>query len=468
MCTIPALIYKSPYTGQRADIVCGDKEASYILPLNLVAHYPKISSLFEYWSDKIPLKDVNAAVGHIIVHFLYTGTYQCLQPEESSTRDKKRVEFKTSIRAYIAARAYGIPVLAKLASLEAEILGDDLDFSTIVDLLEETYARPPIDDAWISEYIRNRISGILSQPRMFSSEDKSKQNTSIAQICVESMMVITRDNLNAHSFVEVPPEQDQDDAVRSKDSSESIPAPIEYSRADIPDDCSGSGVGPEPEDQHSRESIAEVEHYPEVEPLEPVEEKYPSPDSIPAVEEENFYSAAFPAPGEVASVCTEPPIAEHDEPEAESLAGAETQSNFPESPVTGVQQYPLRESTVREVEEFPLQEPSVFKSADDFLGEPSVPDHVEEPLSEEPMPLEADILLDEGCEQPVVYLGYDQVPETSSNIGPADGALGAEEVNHDPTWPVRDSPLCTHGTRRKRCFRCKKARKSFEESMTWN
>lgn len=432
-------MFQSPYTGQRADVVCGDKEASYILPLNLVAHYPKISSLFENWNGKIPLKDINAAVGHVIVHFLYTGTYQCLQPEESSPHEKKSVEFKTSIRAYIAARAYEIPVLAKLASMEAEILGDDLDFPTVLGVLEETYPRPPVDDAWISEYLRARINGILSQPRLFSSVDKSEQSTtSIAQICVESMMVISPDKLNPHSCVNAPPDQDQNHANRSIDSSKYTSSPTEHSVADIPDDRLGNGIDPEP-DYHS-----------EAEPLEPMEGRYPSDFSVP--EEDNVYLEECPATEEAASVCADPPIAEEDCPEAEAPACVETRPTFPESPVTGVEEYPLGES-------------SVFESEDCPSGEPSVPGTVEEPLSEEPMPAEAAILVDEGCEEPVIY---DEVPETRFSINPSDGPLRAQDINHDPTLSIQDSPLCTHGLKKKRCSKCKKARKSFKESMTFN
>lgn len=474
MCILPALIYQSPYIGRRIDIFCADMEDPYSVPIDMLRQCPKISSLLEtsLWSDKVYLEDISETVGHVIVHFLHTGIYQCLQPGEFSSREKQIVELRISVRVYVAARAYGLPVLAKLASLETEILSDDLDFSTILEVLEETYPRPSVDDAWISEYLKSRIGVLLSQPGAFCVGDKYKQSTtSIAQICVQSVMDISQAKPTPHGFEEDPAKADQNNATPAMDPVEPIPSPIidhcvasEHYVADIADNPLEDHAVLESRVYQSNESsVVEAAEYPEAVPLAPEKEACPSADySVP----EEARAEDFPAPQEEEHLCAVPPIADEGYPEESVLAGGQYGEHaFPESPGTGVDEYPPTESPIREVEEFPVEEFPVFKSGDYPLAEPSVPDMIEELPFEEPTPVKSAVLMHEAYEGPVIY---EEVPETTFDINPVDGALVAEDPNHETTSSIEDSPLCVHGKKGKRCFKCKKARKSFRESMTWD
>ncbi|KAH6952353.1 hypothetical protein BKA56DRAFT_242692 [Ilyonectria sp. MPI-CAGE-AT-0026] len=38
--------------------------------------------------------------GHVMVHFLHTGTYQCLRPKGQSPQDKRAAEFTTNVRVF--------------------------------------------------------------------------------------------------------------------------------------------------------------------------------------------------------------------------------------------------------------------------------------------------------------------------------------------------------------------------------
>lgn len=461
-------MYQSPYIGQRIGVLCADMEDPYNLPIDILRQCPKMSSLLEgsLTSETIHLKDVNEAVGHVIVHFLHTGIYQCLQPDDCPPLEKKIIELRTSVRVYVAARAYELPVLAKLASLETEILSDDLDLPTIIDVFDEAYPRPPVDDAWISEYLKSRIGGLLSQPRPFCVGNKYKQNTtSIAQICVQSLMDICQAKSASHDSVGVPAEADQNNVIPPLDPIDPVPSPsIDHCAVSEP---YLANIDDDPLEDHavlyakvyqSKEPsvVAEAAEYPEAMPLDPENEGCPSAEySGP---EEEACSEEFPALQEEENPYAEPPIAEDGYSETSAVAGEQYEYGFPESPVAGVEEYPPTESPTREVEEYPPEESPVSKSEDYLLAEPSVPDMIEAPPSEEPMPVKTAILLHEAYDAPVIY---EEVPETMFDINP-DGALVAEDSNHETTSSIEDSPLCVHEKKGKRCFKYKKARESFK------
>lgn len=454
-----------------------DMEDPYSVPIDMLRQCPKIYSLLgtSLWNERVYLEDISESVGHVIIHFLHTGIYQCLQPEECSPREKQIVELGTSVRVYVAARAYGLPVLAKLASLEAEILSDDLDFSTILEVLEEAYPRPHVDDAWISEYLKSRIGVLLSQPRAFCDGDKYKQSTtSIAQICVQSVMDIAQAKPTPHDTVDIPAEAEQNNATPAMDPMESVPSPVidqrvasEHYVADIAaqgDDPLEDQAILEPKVYQSKDSpVVEAAEYPQAVPLDPEKEECPSADY--EAPEEDACSEDFPAPQEEENVYGESPIAEEVCLEEPVPAEAQYEHAFPESPVTGVEEWPPEELPMREVEDFPLGESPIFKSEDYPLAEPSVPDMIEELPSEEPMPVESTILAHKAYAEPVIY---EEVPEPTFETNPSDGTLVVEDPNHETTSSIEDSPLCVHGKKGKRCFKCKKARKSFRESMTWD
>ena len=53
-----------------------------------------------------------------MVHFLYTGTYQCLKLEGQSPQDEQIAEFAMSVRVFSMARVYRLPTLRQLNSID--------------------------------------------------------------------------------------------------------------------------------------------------------------------------------------------------------------------------------------------------------------------------------------------------------------------------------------------------------------
>lgn len=108
--------------------------------------------------------DVASNVGHVLVHFLYTNTYQCLKPKGTSVQDRLEAELTTSVGVYAAAQAFEIQDLENLAKAEIERLGSRVKLPTILDLVEEAYTDQYITDPWLYGYLRSILQSNLQDP----------------------------------------------------------------------------------------------------------------------------------------------------------------------------------------------------------------------------------------------------------------------------------------------------------------
>lgn len=136
-----------PYTDQNGRPYTSNTCALYFQskgPLRIHRHLlsksPKLASQVVSQFDRPPtlrLDDVSLDVGHILVHFLVTGDYQCLKPKGDTPAEKNASEFDTALCAYAAAESFQLPSLCELAEREMRRLGDELSLASIVDIMEE-------------------------------------------------------------------------------------------------------------------------------------------------------------------------------------------------------------------------------------------------------------------------------------------------------------------------------------------
>ncbi|KAM0433416.1 hypothetical protein ACHAPT_004294 [Fusarium lateritium] len=104
----------------------------------------------------LDLGSIKFDAGHVIVNFLVTGGYQCLQPWGITPTEKYASEFRTALRVYVAAESLGLTDLFNLAQDEVERVGDKLSFPQVVDnvhFLDPFHAHLP----WVGEYVQSRM-----------------------------------------------------------------------------------------------------------------------------------------------------------------------------------------------------------------------------------------------------------------------------------------------------------------------
>ncbi|KAF5705914.1 hypothetical protein FMUND_11890 [Fusarium mundagurra] len=108
-------------------------------------------TLFEMWLD-----DITVDAGHVIIHYLVTGTYQCLQPQEKEHEKQVSAELATAIRVYVATGILGMPRLREMTRAEIVRLGDQLSLPVLITVMEEA-ALPFDENLAIATYIESRV-----------------------------------------------------------------------------------------------------------------------------------------------------------------------------------------------------------------------------------------------------------------------------------------------------------------------
>ncbi|KAJ4857939.1 hypothetical protein T069G_08836 [Trichoderma breve] len=151
-------------------------------------------------------------VAHVVVHYLFTDTYQCLRPKGSSLNEKLIAEFLTSIRVYIVARDYKLPLLEELAQAEITRLGSGFRIPLVFDLVQEAYPHPSLDDTWLRQYLKSRLSILFADPKELLEWDPALEpkTTTISDILLKNILELLRDNIvSSHRLTNGTPETSQ-------------------------------------------------------------------------------------------------------------------------------------------------------------------------------------------------------------------------------------------------------------------
>ncbi|KAJ4007299.1 hypothetical protein NW752_007722 [Fusarium irregulare] len=110
----------------------------------------------EPWPWCVDLKEFEHDTGHSIIHYLYTGNYQCLQPAGLSPEDSNQNSLAEGLLICIAAESLGLLGLHALGVKEVEELGDKMSLPAIFKSMEDSdiaLGQVPSFDA----YLQNRM-----------------------------------------------------------------------------------------------------------------------------------------------------------------------------------------------------------------------------------------------------------------------------------------------------------------------
>ncbi|KAJ9133159.1 hypothetical protein NKR23_g10949 [Pleurostoma richardsiae] len=168
----------------------------FTIPRPLLQKCPKLQSPAS-WIASLRL-EATEEVGHVLVHFLHTETYQCLRPKGTSPTEKIAAEFTTSLRVYALARDYELPALADLAQLEIERLGKGLPFSIVLGLIQSAYPDPSADDVWFGSYLKSGLKSVFQKPSEFLDcgvQDVERKTLSVSDFLVKGLAELVRDHV---------------------------------------------------------------------------------------------------------------------------------------------------------------------------------------------------------------------------------------------------------------------------------
>jgi hypothetical protein len=128
------------------------------------------SSQFD--TQTIKLHDVDEDIGHTLVHYLYTGTYQTLKLEGISDLSDSETEYRRAGLVYCTARLYGLDRLAEHAMQNMELFEKDLSAFQVLDTARELYPKLPADEIWFPEHLKAKIETAFEADQTIFTQDQ--------------------------------------------------------------------------------------------------------------------------------------------------------------------------------------------------------------------------------------------------------------------------------------------------------
>ncbi|UNI17410.1 hypothetical protein JDV02_003752 [Purpureocillium takamizusanense] len=139
-------------------------------------------------SPELNLKHISHHVGHVLVHYLVTGSYDCLKAEGVSPDESTAQDFTTALRVYAVCRQHDMKSLRDLAKNEIKWLGGKITIPRMVDAIEEGYPAVPPEDEWFPEYLRSQMEAFHDGLTMAGAADALEE---IGQPLTVSKMLLS-------------------------------------------------------------------------------------------------------------------------------------------------------------------------------------------------------------------------------------------------------------------------------------
>jgi hypothetical protein len=117
------------------------------------------------------LPDIDKSIGHVLVHYLYTGTYQTLDDLNCSPAEQTHSEFKRTVLAYATAKKHELHGLEELAKDRIEHFGAEMDIHDIVETIKDEYSKLPGDSTWFLDYLKEKARAAFEVDHTIFTKD---------------------------------------------------------------------------------------------------------------------------------------------------------------------------------------------------------------------------------------------------------------------------------------------------------
>ncbi|KAI1807105.1 hypothetical protein F4811DRAFT_66293 [Daldinia bambusicola] len=183
----------SPYAGPHTTLRCADG-LPFSVPTSLINKF--------FWLNVPGLTDyfrhVPSDCGHVVVHYLFTGTYQCLKPEGASQQERDIAEFTTCARVYKIAGDYLLFRLRNLTRDEMERLAGRLQVTQLLDVMKDVHPTIKDTDIWLRRFLALLVERLIDNPWipiLYDSSQRLGNHTSIASVLVGTSIELCRAKL---------------------------------------------------------------------------------------------------------------------------------------------------------------------------------------------------------------------------------------------------------------------------------
>lgn len=143
-----------------------------------------------YNTEQCDIKDVSIDVGHVLVNWLYTGTYQVLNRGPSSGPSPQQA-LKTAFGVYSLAAQFDLPDLYSLAARELSQLKTQIDLGSFIEAIRDVYPQTLGKDPWIQSFIAQYIKDAMNKAKTAppaAEPEADDQDMTIVKLTVRGLL----------------------------------------------------------------------------------------------------------------------------------------------------------------------------------------------------------------------------------------------------------------------------------------
>ncbi|KZL88010.1 hypothetical protein CI238_13291 [Colletotrichum incanum] len=139
----------------------------FTIPYDFLRLSGKLQTLNDSWYG-IRLEDVPDEAGHVLIHYLHTGTWQTLRVNDPTPAVIQSTQLNISLHVYAAAQTYKLPGLAELAKEKISHYAEQLPDLEVLVLASDAGRLLGEGDLWFSDFIRLRIRHLFEDPALLN------------------------------------------------------------------------------------------------------------------------------------------------------------------------------------------------------------------------------------------------------------------------------------------------------------
>ncbi|OHF03799.1 hypothetical protein CORC01_00661 [Colletotrichum orchidophilum] len=211
----------SPYASPTCNVYFQSGQP-FRVPSNLLCQ--ELENIRHRSHGEIRLKHIPDEAGHVLIHFLHTGSWQTLRVKESLDATKDTSHLNISLHVYAASQAYKLPLLAELGKENISLSAEALPALEVLLLASDACNSLGEDDPWFSAFIKRRTRQLF--------EDSSSINQSGLLGCFDNATIFSK--LLVKSLIEIccdysvsvnPSESQSSPRLGPSTTSKPVPAP---------------------------------------------------------------------------------------------------------------------------------------------------------------------------------------------------------------------------------------------------
>lgn len=131
------------------------------MPKTLVKQNPKLATYFYDGRQHAQLLDIESEIGHIFVHYLYTGQYELTG---FSVFDVKE-EYRRNVLTYKASLSYGIPKLEEYSKQNMCRVGRAITIFDVLRVASQEYSNIQPYTIWYAAYLQEMVTAAFAEDK---------------------------------------------------------------------------------------------------------------------------------------------------------------------------------------------------------------------------------------------------------------------------------------------------------------